>query len=710
MVRVRVRSSPGDDDAGLEEKTPSALAVNELRGTVEGTAVQARDIHGGVHVTVNPATTAPPVPAQLPPQHGIFAGRDPELQALDDLAATGHELVVINGVGGCGKTALAAHWAYRVSDQYPGGVLYADLRGHKPDDAADPGVVLASFLLALGVGPEFVPLTLNDRANLFRTITAGRRILALLDNAASAAQVRALLLGPSVSRSAVVVTTRWSLTGLAMNGAHFLGLGPLDDDASERILATMAGHDRATAEPRAIRDVARLCAGLPLAIRISGAHLTAHPRRTVSRLAAQLADEKLRLTRLSLVGDVSVSGAIEFSYRALPELAARCYRLFSLLFTADFGIGLASAVLGDDASAPLEILAGVSLLDEMLDDRYRFHDLVRLHARQQAETDSAMVQDAVTSRAVEWYLNEAASADRMLLPGRERLYSTSEGTDHSDPLGWLESELPGLAAAVQAAHDAGLHERAWQLCEALTGLFFHRKHFARWIETHETGLASAIACGDERAEVATRVRLGNAYLQLRQMESAVDQFRAALDVARRTGNRVGEASALEHLGLTRLAAGQPDEATASFARAGEIFRELGRPRGEMLMTRRLGEAHRDAARHDEAITCLRQAATQAADLGEPYHQMRSLTALGQTYAKFGHPELALATFGDAMVIAERVEARYEQARIHVSAARVELALGHRASARRHLTAAHTTYTELAAPEAEDAARLLTELP
>lgn len=174
-----MRSDPGDGVARSEDETQLAPAINEVRGDVHGPSVQARDIHGGVHVTVAPASVAQPVPAQLPPGHGIFIGRDTELAALDDITAgsDGHALIVISGMGGSGKTALAGHWAHRVRDRYPDGILYADLRGHEPDHAADPGAVLISFLLALGARPESIPLALDEQAKLFRTLTAGRRIL-----------------------------------------------------------------------------------------------------------------------------------------------------------------------------------------------------------------------------------------------------------------------------------------------------------------------------------------------------------------------------------------------------------------------------------------------------------------------------------------------------------------------------------------------------
>lgn len=211
---MRVRSNPGDDDARPEEATPSALAVNELRGTIKGSALQARDIHGGVHFTVKPDAGTQPVPAQLPPERGIFTGRQAELQTLEDLTASGYALVVVTGVGGSGKSALVTHWAHRVSNRYEDGILQAELAGHDLQDAVSPEDVLTGFLLSLGVRPEQIPGTLVDQRTLFRTLTTGRRMLLVLDNAATAAQVRVLLPGPGTS--VVLVTTRWRLAGLAM--------------------------------------------------------------------------------------------------------------------------------------------------------------------------------------------------------------------------------------------------------------------------------------------------------------------------------------------------------------------------------------------------------------------------------------------------------------------------------------------------------------
>lgn len=397
---VAVRDGRGADDSrpGDEPRSDSAegSSVNDLGGVVHGPAIQAHDVHGGVHVTVGSPSVALPVPAQLPPCLTILIGRQDELAALDAMSVgfgpvPRLTVAVISGVGGVGKTALAICWLHGQTERYPDGALYADLAGHDTEESVSPSDVLAEFLRALGTRPENIPLVLAEQVKLFRSMTSGRSMLVLLDNAASAAQVRALL--PGQGPSVVLVTTRWKLAGLAMDGARFIELGPLDETSAVGMITAMAGDARAELEPDAVRDIVRYCAGLPLAICVAGAQLTMHPRRPVSRMAAELASERKRLAALSIAGDLSVRGAFDYSYQALPPSAARAYRLLSLLFTPDFGVGLAAAHVGltdDGASSVLDVLIEASLLDETADDRFRFHDLVRLHARQYAEADSGM--------------------------------------------------------------------------------------------------------------------------------------------------------------------------------------------------------------------------------------------------------------------------------------------------------------------------------
>jgi len=688
---------------------------------VHGPVVQARDIHGDVHMTVETTSAAPPVPAQLPPCPAIFSGRRVELAALDSVTVDrdpvrGLAVAVISGVGGAGKTSLAAYWLHGQTDRFPGGALYADLAGHNPAEAVSPGDVLVGFLTALGTLPEAIPMALNEQAKLFRSLTSGRQLLMLLDNAASAAQVRALL--PGAAPSMVIVTTRWRLVGLAMDGARFIELGPLDEASGVDIITKMAGTTRADAEPDAVRDIVRFCGRLPLAICVAGAQLAIHPRRPVSRMAAELASERDRLAALSIAGDVSMDSTFGYSYRSLSPQAARFYRLLSLLFTPDFGVDLAAAHTGTsrvEVAGVLDALTEASLLEETADGRFQFHDLVKLHARQQAKAESGQDRAAALARAVGWYLYEAVSAEKVIAPGRWHLNPMFEGHESpryaspAEALAGMESEMTGLVAAVHAAHDNGLHEQAWQLCEALWGLFSRRRYFRQWMDAYSAGLASAIACGDEAAEARMRVRLGLAHLSLGRSDMADAEFRMSLDAARRAGHRIGEATALEHIGLVRLAEGRPNAAIAFFAEAMRIFREIGLPRGALIMTRHMGEAYRDAGQHGEAIRCLREARELSVTLGDRFLEGRTLSSLGRAYMRANQQSRAIVALEEALEIVMEVGGTYEQARIRSALADAALALGHTAEAREHLTACLAIYTDLGAPEVEAVGRLLTEL-
>lgn len=720
-------------DAGLD---PSSR--NDLSGVVHGSAVQAGSIEGGVHFSVMQAAhVSLPTPAQLPPAPAHFTGRTRELATLNRLACgddpvRGVTLLVISGVGGVGKTALVSHWLHSIKDQYKDGALFADLSGHLPGAAARPSDVLARFLRALGTPPEQIPLELSEQTALYRSATSGRRMTVFLDNAASAAQVRTLLPGPASSAAhgetrsprysptLVVATTRWRIGGLAMDGAHFIELGPLDEPSAAELFGHIVGSARAHAEPAAALSVISSCARLPLAVCVAAARLASHANWPVSRVAEELASERRRLQALSITGDLSVRAVFDVSYQVLPPPAARSYRLLALLPGTDFCSELASAALAEDGEYTddlLDTLTGASLLEETTSRRFRFHDLVKLHAREKADTESGTERKAVITRAVDWYLKAAVQADLVILPGRWRLnpmYERARASPKAYPspaaaLEWLESELSGLLLSVRSAQDEGLHEKAWQLCEALWGLFGYRKYFRYWIETHLTGLVSAQACGDGRAESRMRVQLGHAYLNLGRIDEAHVEFTQALALSRAERHRLGEATALEQLGLIDLKMGRPGNAITTFMQARDIFTEVGRPRGVANMTRHLAEAHRDAGRHDQAARDFREARRLAAHLPDPYSEARCLTGLGQTYLSAGQISNAAAALCEALTITTGLGARYEQARIRVLLAEASQRRGDVGQARRNLRLALTIYSRVGAPEADDVRRRLRKI-
>jgi hypothetical protein len=368
VARVRQRFA---DDLGV---TPSA---------------EVQDAHVAGLRGSGPAV---PVPAQLPPDLPDFTGRSGELQAIVDLVLAGGgavPVVAIAGMGGIGKSALAVHAAHRLAAAFDGGQLYADLRGGG-DQSVEPADVVGWFLGALGVAGSAIPSSIQEQVALYRSRTAGRRVLVVIDNATDQRQVRPLV--PGSTGCAVLVTSRASLIGLA--GAHLLDLGLLPPADAVTLLSRVAGRGRLADDPAA-GEIVRLCDCLPLAVRIAGSHLAARPRWSLARLAATLRDEDRRLDNLA-ADDVAVRDSLEVSYRGLEPACRRAFRLIGLLDAHDFPAWAAGAALGtqpEAAEAYLESLVAAKLLTVSGEDvagqfRYGFHDLVRLYARECAHAES----------------------------------------------------------------------------------------------------------------------------------------------------------------------------------------------------------------------------------------------------------------------------------------------------------------------------------
>jgi DNA-binding SARP family transcriptional activator len=261
------------------------------------------------------------VPAQLPRELPDFTARTGETLDLQNLL-TGREpstqavtTITLTGRGGVGKTALALRAAHAVRDSFPDGQLYADLHGTH-ERPADPGEVTARFLAGLGVPQSSIPASDTDRSALYRSLLADRRVLVLLDDARSAAQVRMLIPGSGASR--VLITSRGCLADL--EGSRTVSLPTFDESASLELLGKIISEQRVDAEPQAARRLLRACSGLPMAIRIAGVRLLGRPRQKLSEFARRLADPRRLLDELQ-IGDVAVRATLDTAYSLLRHRA-----------------------------------------------------------------------------------------------------------------------------------------------------------------------------------------------------------------------------------------------------------------------------------------------------------------------------------------------------------------------------------------------------
>ncbi|MEV8638456.1 BTAD domain-containing putative transcriptional regulator [Streptosporangium sp. NPDC051023] len=393
-----------------------AAATRAAVETQGATATRRRAVTPNQHVEQYTA------PRHLPPDIGDFIGRAEQMDSLRRLAEhataaacrTATPTVVISGFGGVGKSTLAVHAAHLLRDDYPDGQLFADLRGADRDLGVRD--VLGRFLGALGVSGAELPDTTEDRVELYRRKVAGRSLVVVLDNVSGEYQVRKLL--PGSPRCLVIITSRSRLTGL--EGAELVDLGFFSVDTSLEMLSTIIGPERVAADPAAAATIARLCGGIPLAIRAAAAKLLARPHWPLQALADRLSDERRRLDELA-VGDVAIRSSLGLDYAELDDPHRRAFHLLTLLDLPDFGSWLAAPLLDvplDDAEDIVEHLVDLRLLDVAGVDaigrvRYRFHELVQLFGAEQAAGEP--VDEALNRMLVTWMSLVEIGARR--LPG-----------------------------------------------------------------------------------------------------------------------------------------------------------------------------------------------------------------------------------------------------------------------------------------------------
>ena len=589
-----------------------------------------------------PTASSVLVPRQLPPDVVLFTGRAADMAQLDDLLLEafreGLPAMVISavaGMAGVGKTALTVHWAHRVSGSFPDGQLYVNLHGYDRRSPLPPEHALEGFLRALGALPEQIPLGIEAKTALFRTLTAGRRILVVLDNASSAEQVRPLV--PGTPGCLVLVTSRSRLSGLvARDGARRITLGVLSREESLALLAAVLGSDRVSGDLSGARELAQQCAFLPLALRIAADYAAIRPYRRLMDLAAELAVGNERLDALSTPDDevTSVRPVFSWSYQALQPSAARAFRLLGLHSGPDISLPAAAVLLGvpaGNARNLLDTLLGAHLLEKDKADRYRFHDLLRDYAAEMALLDEPEKQRRNSVRALlAWYLQVSEAGRFLLWPNWKR--NESGG---SIPLGlpfttavqaveWYDSEIGNLVAAMRLAVEVGEYEIACQLPEALRVYFALRRPLAEWITSCEIGLSAARHLHDKRSEGMILGNLATCYFYLRQFEDSLAAREDSLAILRTDGSRLDEAMGLMNLGAAQTELARLGDAVASLKESLAIARQIGDRNCEGHALENLGALYAKKQEYEEAIVFLQQALPVFSDTGRSHAELHGL--------------------------------------------------------------------------------------
>lgn len=693
-----------------------------------GTAVGqvARDLH--IH---HPAPQSrAPVPQQLRSAPGGFVGRADQLSALDRALITfdtslpesgrsaGGTAVIsaIGGAGGIGKTWLALTWAHRNLHHFPDGQLSVDLRGFSPTgEPKATADALADFLAALGVDRSHQPQDLDDRAALYRTHTTGKRLLILLDNAASDEDVVPLL--PGGNTCTVVVTSRYRLTRLVTrHGANPVRLDALADDEARTLLHTALGDTRIPGAEQAITELIRLCGGFPLALGLIAARIRTNPE-LVDDITAEL-----RELGISALDDddpeSSLPAVLSWSLRHLTEQHRTAFALLGIAPGPDIGLQAAAGLVGLPAHltrALLRELTNASLIDRSPGARWAMHDLIRAYAVHTAHRDLTDEQrQAALKRVTGHYLHTAYTAALFLNPRREPIQleplpadtAATPLSDRDAAMAWFENEHRCLLAVQHTAISYRWHRPTWQLAWTLNTFHHRRGHRYDRLAAWQAAAAAAEHLNDPATLALVYSYLGRAHANLGDTDRALQLMGTALalidhtpreaaythqllcwvwglrgdderalshatyslglyrelaDAAGQSGETLGEASALNMIGSCEIRLGQYERAREHCLAAVAIHQHIADPDGEASSLDNLARLALATGSPADAITYYTQALNLRLAQNNSY-------AAADTCTSIGHAHVARSEHHQARLIwRQALELYRDQGREHLAA-------------------------------------------
>jgi tetratricopeptide (TPR) repeat protein len=685
-------------------------------------------------------------PRELPADITPFCGRAADLLALDETLAEQRatKLVAICGTAGVGKTALAVHWAHREAGGFPDGQLYINLCGYDTTPPVTTSGAVTSLLRSLLPAGAPIPAGDREQFSLYRSLTADRKLLVVLDNATTPETVRPLI--PAGPDCVVIVTSRDAMPGLvARDGAHRLDLMALPQGDAYRLLNELVG-DRASADADATRALAERCARLPLALRLAAELAVSRPSASIRTLLDDL-DGTDTLDEFDTSDDpqTSLRAVFSWSYQQLRADAARAFRLLGVhpgrSYDAYAVAALMDCSLGE-ARALLRTLTRAHLLERLSNGRVTMHDLLHAYAVELAQLEPTA--DQALARLLDYFVYVAAHAGDVVHPyprpgGNEPLNAKTPVPDLSakpDALAWLDAERPNLLAVAHASHD--VHVLA--LSNALRRYLNFCGHLGDALNIHQLALTVASERDDVGAKARALSGLGLACGQSGRFAEAADYARRATVLARQVDDQITlrgalstlglvldatgdhdagrnalteslelargrdsrmEAAALNNLGLCHEHAGRYEDALELYSQATERYREAGWRPGEGEVFYNTGNINLRLNRPAAALEFCQRALAIAHETGSIELEMGALNSLGVAHRTLDQLDDAAARHNQALSLAQRVGDRIEVARALDGLGTVARRAGNVNDAHAFWTEALAIYTDVGVPQAAE---------
>jgi tetratricopeptide (TPR) repeat protein len=613
-------------------------------------------------------------PSQLPKDITYFTGHDEllaELDLLTDPDSGETNVVVLSGMPGVGKTTLAVHWAHLRRHRFPDGQLYLNANAYGPTAPIEPDEALGRFLRALNVPPDHIDG--ERRREQLNQLLTGRRMLVLLDNVLDSGQARPLI--PTPGTCVTLITSRNRLKGLTIReGVRSLLIPPLAHHECLELLSHIVGLSRARSEPDALRALARLSDGLPLALRIIGEHVAERPKAGIAELV-----EQLTAHLLDSGGDedqeASLHTVFAWSYHALTADAARLFRTLSVHPGLSIGPEAAAAAMSTDvptAERLLDALARAHLINHDTARRYRFHDLLRRYAQECARREESTEQrDRALRRLLDWYLLSAVNAVAALAPQEPSVPDLPEpvgiepltfSTD-LDAMKWCEAERAELSAITRLAVSTGFHRHGWQIPGTLYEVLGRYGRQDEVVDLLRLAVSAAQRDGHRTGRIGTLSNLGAAYFALHNYQDAVRSFSEGLRLARQAGDVEMELACSYNLASAQLKIGKTGAAVSTVNQVLAICRDMSDPAGEAFARYRLGDISWLNKQFPDAVEHYRAALEIFERIGALRESGVVHGALAAIYRDVGDYDAALAYCRRALEIHGRT--RNETARCDV---------------------------------------------